>query len=117
MKLPRHASIPARSIPAPRLVTGIVPAVTAGQRDLAQNFINANCHGLLACNAGTPCATAHARGLLANQCVAARFTVRGYYVERNIPDPGNHQAAIVWDDNVAQACLVEVQSPRCQVQV
>ena len=85
------------------------------QRNGAQAFINGNCHGLQQCNGATPCNVAFARGQLANQCAHARFTVRSYYIERDIPDPGNHQGAIVWDDNVAQSCLAQVQSPRCQV--
>lgn len=115
MKLPRPASIPGRSISAPPITRGIVPAVTLEERNGAQAFINGNCHGLQQCNGATPCNVAFARGQLANQCAHARFTVRSYYIERDIPDPGNHQGAIVWDDNVAQSCLAQVQSPRCQV--
>jgi len=113
VKLPRHASIPDRSIPASPVPAGIVPAVSLGERNAAQAFINGNCHGLVNCNGATSCATAFTRGQRANQCAHARFVVRAYYIERGVPDNGNHQAAIVWDDGVAQSCLAEVQSPRC----
>lgn len=92
---------------------GVTPAITGAERDQAQQFINNNCHNLQPCNGGEGCATLRGRGQLANQCTWARFRVRDYYVERGIPDPGNHQGAIVWDDGVAQACLVAANANNC----
>jgi hypothetical protein len=84
---------------------GILPSTTLQERNQAQAYINANCHGLAQCAVGASCDTLRARGERANTCAHARFTVRSYYVERNIPENGDHQAAIVHDDGVAQGCM------------
>lgn len=82
----------------------VIPAVTREERDESQNYINRYCHGLQNCRGTESCGNLLARGQQANQCSWHRFRVRNYYIERNIPEVGDHQRAIEINDNIANTC-------------
>lgn len=83
----------------------IVPAVSRGERDESQDFINRNCHNLQSCNGTESCNELSFRGRRANECTWHRFRVRSFYIEREIPERGDHQRAIEINDNIANGCL------------
>ncbi len=97
-----------------QLKQGIIPAVTIGERNASQQFINDHCHNLVNCIGNENCGNLAARGRNANICTWHRCRVREYYIERNVADQGDHQAAIVHDDNVAHSCLTAYVARGCQ---
>ena len=102
-----YRTSPAYRAPTSRLVPTvdqIIPAVNWLQRTYSQAYVTAYCHGLAPCNPGMTALARAARLQQADLCVAHRFRVRSYYVERNIADVGNHDEAIQRDDDVAESC-------------
>lgn len=112
MKLPIQAVPVYRYVSSSSLVKisnsmsyGIKPQVTYQQKEDAQNYIRENCHNLQHCSDTQLCRQLRNQGETANMCAWKRFVVREYFLERNIPDNGDHQEAIRFADEVANRCF------------